>query len=161
MMLMVPGMYSGYVVALGWISNTLPRPPAKRAAALAAINAVSNTSSIYASYMYPQSAGPRYGMFHFVFVLFFSFFFFLQLPFSVLFAYVSKSVPVLCTMSNRAVHSRLSSSPCSEMTRAQRWRDSALSSALAGLVSMSRLYGAEHHHLLSFVNHHIATLSNL
>lgn len=74
-------MYSGYVVALGWISNTLPRPPAKRAAALAAINAVSNTSSIYASYMYPQSAGPRYGMFHFVFVLFFSFFFFFAIAF--------------------------------------------------------------------------------
>lgn len=61
MMLMVPGLYSGYVVALAWISNTLPRPPAKRAAALAAINAISNTSSIYASYMYPSSAGPRYG----------------------------------------------------------------------------------------------------
>ncbi|MCJ1252059.1 hypothetical protein MMC30_009297 [Trapelia coarctata] len=60
MMLMVPGVYTGYVVALAWISNTLPRPPAKRAAALAAINAVSNTSSIYASYMYPKSAGPRY-----------------------------------------------------------------------------------------------------
>ncbi|KAL2006869.1 hypothetical protein VTN00DRAFT_9537 [Thermoascus crustaceus] len=60
MMLMVPGVYTGYVVALGWISNTLPRPPAKRAAAIAAINAVSNASSIYASYMYPRSAGPRY-----------------------------------------------------------------------------------------------------
>lgn len=61
MMLMVPGVYTGYVVALGWISNTLPRPPAKRAAAIAAINAISNCSSIYASYMYPDSAGPRYG----------------------------------------------------------------------------------------------------
>jgi hypothetical protein len=60
MMLMVPGVYTGYVVALGWISNCMPRPPAKRAAALAAINAVSNCSSIYASYMYPSSAGPRY-----------------------------------------------------------------------------------------------------
>jgi hypothetical protein len=49
-MLMVPSVYTGYVVVLAWISNTLPRPPAKRAAALAAINAVSNTSSIYASY---------------------------------------------------------------------------------------------------------------
>ena len=29
MMLMPAGCYSGYVVALGWISNTLPRPPAK------------------------------------------------------------------------------------------------------------------------------------
>ena len=65
MMLMVPGVYTGYVVVLAWISNTLPRPPAKRAAALAAINAVSNSSSIYASYLYPSSAGPRYGKFHF------------------------------------------------------------------------------------------------
>jgi MFS family permease len=57
MMLMVPGVYSGYVVALAWISNSLPRPPAKRAAALAFINAISNTSSIYASYMYESSMG--------------------------------------------------------------------------------------------------------
>jgi hypothetical protein len=60
MMLMVPGVYTSFVVILAWISNTLPRPPAKRAAALAGINAVSNCSSIYASYMYPSSAGPRY-----------------------------------------------------------------------------------------------------
>ncbi|KAM3076383.1 hypothetical protein ACMFMG_007203 [Clarireedia jacksonii] len=60
MMLMVPGVYTGFVVALAWISNTLPRPPAKRATALAFINAASNSSSIYASYMYPKSAGPRY-----------------------------------------------------------------------------------------------------
>ncbi|OCK85051.1 pantothenate transporter liz1 [Lepidopterella palustris CBS 459.81] len=57
MMLMVPGVYTGYVVTLAWISNSMPRPPAKRAAALAAINAVSNASSIYASYMYPQQKG--------------------------------------------------------------------------------------------------------
>lgn len=86
MMLMVPGIYTGYVVALAWISNTLPRPPAKvsglfyqdlgsaswyasshvttqRAAALAAINAFSNSAPIYASYMYPESAGPRFGKF--------------------------------------------------------------------------------------------------
>ncbi|KAJ5819061.1 hypothetical protein N7474_004652 [Penicillium riverlandense] len=60
MMLMVPSFYAGYVVALGWISNTLPRPAAKRAAALAAINCVSNASSIYASYMYPDSDAPRF-----------------------------------------------------------------------------------------------------
>jgi MFS family permease len=57
MMLMVPGVYTGYVVALSWISNSMPRPPAKRAAALAFINSISNTSSIYASYMYPQPKG--------------------------------------------------------------------------------------------------------
>jgi MFS family permease len=64
MMLMVPSFYSGYVVALGWISNTLPRPASKRAAALAAINCVSNASSIYASYMYPNSDAPRFGKSH-------------------------------------------------------------------------------------------------
>jgi hypothetical protein len=57
MMLMVPGVYTGYVVALAWISNSMPRSPAKRAAALAFSNAVSNTSSIYASYMYPKPKG--------------------------------------------------------------------------------------------------------
>ncbi|KAF3058301.1 hypothetical protein GL218_05363 [Daldinia childiae] len=60
MMLMVPGVYCAFVVALAWISNTLPRPPAKRAAALAFINAVSNSSSIYASYMYEDRMAPRY-----------------------------------------------------------------------------------------------------
>ena len=58
MMLMVPGVYTSFVIVLAWISNTIPRPPAKRAAALAMINAVSNASSIYASYMY--SGAPRY-----------------------------------------------------------------------------------------------------
>ena len=29
MMLMPAGVYTGYAVALGWISNSLPRPPAK------------------------------------------------------------------------------------------------------------------------------------
>lgn len=60
MMLMIPGCYTGYVVALGWISSTIPRPPAKRAAALALINAISNASSIASSYLYPTSASPRY-----------------------------------------------------------------------------------------------------
>jgi len=58
MMLMVPSVYSAFVVALAWISNTMPRPPAKRAAALAFINAVSNCSSIYASYLY--YGAPKY-----------------------------------------------------------------------------------------------------
>ncbi|KAK2603668.1 hypothetical protein QQS21_004141 [Conoideocrella luteorostrata] len=59
-MLMIPGLYSGFTTALAWISNTIPRPPAKRAAALAFINAVANCTSIYTSYLYPKSARPRY-----------------------------------------------------------------------------------------------------
>ncbi|KAF2726383.1 retrograde regulation protein 2 [Polychaeton citri CBS 116435] len=58
MMIMLSGLYCGYVIILSWISNSIPRPPAKRAAALALINAVSNSSSIYASYLY--SGAPRY-----------------------------------------------------------------------------------------------------
>jgi len=60
MMLMPMSTYSSYVVSLAWISNTLPRPPAKRAAALAAINSVSNASSIWTAFAYPSSQGPRY-----------------------------------------------------------------------------------------------------
>jgi MFS family permease len=60
MMLMPAGVYTGYVVGLAWISNTLPRPPAKRAAALALINAVSNATSIYSSYMYQDKDAPRF-----------------------------------------------------------------------------------------------------
>jgi hypothetical protein len=60
MMLMVPSLYTGYVVCLAWISNCLPKPPAKRAAALALINAIGNASTIWVSYLYPESSSPRY-----------------------------------------------------------------------------------------------------
>lgn len=60
MCLMVGSTYCGYVVTLAWISNILPRPPAKRAAALAGINMLSNVNQTYSPYMYPTSAGPRY-----------------------------------------------------------------------------------------------------
>ncbi|KAI1822178.1 major facilitator superfamily domain-containing protein [Xylaria intraflava] len=59
-LIMVPGVYGGFVVALAWISNSMPRPPAKRAAALAFINAVSNATSIYVSYLYQDWMEPRY-----------------------------------------------------------------------------------------------------
>lgn len=60
MMLMLSGIYPGFVVALGWIPNTVTRPPAKRAAALALITAFGNSSSIYASYMFQNSMSPHY-----------------------------------------------------------------------------------------------------
>ncbi|KAJ5729718.1 uncharacterized protein N7483_004226 [Penicillium malachiteum] len=58
--LVMCGIYSSYVVALGYISNILPRPAAKRAAALALINCLSNVCQIYTPYLYPDSAAPRY-----------------------------------------------------------------------------------------------------
>ena len=60
MCLMIGGIYSGYVVALGYISNTLPRPASKRAAALALINCLSNVCQIYVPFLYPKNAGPKY-----------------------------------------------------------------------------------------------------
>ncbi|KAJ5620259.1 MFS general substrate transporter [Penicillium lagena] len=60
MCLMIGAIYGGYVVALGYISNVLPRPAAKRAAALALINALSNVCQIYTPYLYYDSAAPRY-----------------------------------------------------------------------------------------------------
>jgi hypothetical protein len=60
MLLMPPSVYPAYVVSLTWISNTLPRPPAKRAAAIAAINAFSNAASIGTAYAYQSNAAPRY-----------------------------------------------------------------------------------------------------
>ncbi|CRG85121.1 putative transporter C11D3,18C [Talaromyces islandicus] len=60
MCIMLGGIYSSYVVALGYISNILPRPAAKRAAALAFINCLSNVCQIYTPYLYPDSAAPRY-----------------------------------------------------------------------------------------------------
>lgn len=60
MMLMPASFYMSFVVILAWVSNTLVRPASKRAASLALINCVSNCTSIYASYMYKDSMGPRY-----------------------------------------------------------------------------------------------------
>ncbi|KAE8330335.1 MFS general substrate transporter [Aspergillus sergii] len=60
MCIMLGGIYSSYVVALSYISNILPRPAAKRAAALAFINCLSNVCQIYAPYLYLDSDAPRY-----------------------------------------------------------------------------------------------------
>lgn len=48
--LMTTGYASGFVV-LAWISNTLPRPPAKRAVAIGLINAMGNIGSIPVTYI--------------------------------------------------------------------------------------------------------------
>ncbi|CAG8103583.1 unnamed protein product [Penicillium olsonii] len=60
MCIMIGGIYSSYVVVLGYISNILPRPATKRAAALALINCLSNVCQVYTPYLYPNSAAPQY-----------------------------------------------------------------------------------------------------
>jgi len=43
-----------------WISNAIPRPPAKRAAALAFINSVGNSASIWTPFTYRPQDAPHY-----------------------------------------------------------------------------------------------------
>ncbi|TID04096.1 putative transporter [Colletotrichum higginsianum] len=59
-MVMLPGIYTGFNMSMVWTANTIYRPAAKRAAAVAFNNAVSTLSSIYGSYLYPSHAAPRF-----------------------------------------------------------------------------------------------------
>ncbi|KAI1401872.1 major facilitator superfamily domain-containing protein [Hypoxylon fuscum] len=59
-MIMLPGIYTGFNMAMVWTANTNNRPPAKRAAAVAFNNALSGVSGVYSSYLYPNNAGPRF-----------------------------------------------------------------------------------------------------
>lgn len=52
--------YSGFVTFLAWISNSVPRPPSKRAVALAFINAFSQLGNIAGSYIWPPEWGITY-----------------------------------------------------------------------------------------------------
>lgn len=57
-MLMPASFYSASIVVLSWITGSLNQPAAKRAAAIATINAVANTPNIWTSYLYRSP--PRY-----------------------------------------------------------------------------------------------------
>ncbi|KAM0327550.1 hypothetical protein ACHAQA_005841 [Verticillium albo-atrum] len=59
-MIMLPGIYTGFNMSMVWTANTIYRPAAKRAAAVAFNNAFSTICSIYGSYLYPNNAGPRF-----------------------------------------------------------------------------------------------------
>jgi MFS family permease len=58
MMLMPPSFYSASTVLLSWIAGSVNQPAAKRAAAIALINATVNTPNIWTSYLY--FGAPRY-----------------------------------------------------------------------------------------------------
>ncbi|KAL1872319.1 hypothetical protein VTK73DRAFT_1550 [Phialemonium thermophilum] len=59
MFLMTTGYASGFVM-LAWVSNTIPGPAAKKAAAIAMVNAMGNIGSIPGSYIWPAKYGPLY-----------------------------------------------------------------------------------------------------
>jgi len=57
---LMAGSYAGFVVFLAWISNSFPRPAAKRAVAIAFINAFSQLGNISGAYIFPSRWGPSY-----------------------------------------------------------------------------------------------------
>ncbi|TRM65356.1 major facilitator superfamily domain-containing protein [Schizophyllum amplum] len=52
--------YAGYVCFWAWVSNTFPRPPSKRAVAIALVNAISQLGNISGSYIFPKMWDPTY-----------------------------------------------------------------------------------------------------
>ncbi|ODQ61277.1 hypothetical protein WICANDRAFT_77916 [Wickerhamomyces anomalus NRRL Y-366-8] len=58
--LMIPSLYCSFTTILSWMSNCVPRPPLKRAIAISLMNCLSNSTSIWSSYLYPSSAAPKY-----------------------------------------------------------------------------------------------------
>ncbi|CAH2350018.1 high-affinity nicotinic acid transporter [[Candida] railenensis] len=60
MCIMIPSLYCSFTTILSWMSNCVPRPPMKRAVALALMNCLSNSTSIWNSYLYPSSDAPQY-----------------------------------------------------------------------------------------------------
>ncbi|TFY60003.1 hypothetical protein EVJ58_g5425 [Rhodofomes roseus] len=52
--------YAGFVVMYTWVSNSFPRPPSKRAVAVALVNAFSQLGNVAGSYVWPSSWGPTY-----------------------------------------------------------------------------------------------------
>lgn len=61
MFLMTAGSYAPYNLCVSWVSASMPRPLAKRAAALAICNFMgAGVAHFYTSYMFPDDEEPRY-----------------------------------------------------------------------------------------------------
>ncbi|KAJ8079920.1 hypothetical protein PM082_016745 [Marasmius tenuissimus] len=59
-MFVMTGGYAGYAITLAWVSNTIPRPPAKRAAAIAIVNGCGNLGNLIGSFAWKAEWGPKY-----------------------------------------------------------------------------------------------------
>ncbi|OAA57589.1 MFS transporter [Niveomyces insectorum RCEF 264] len=60
MMIMIGGGHGANSVLLAWTQKTIIRPRIKRASAIAFVNAAGTLSQTWTSYLYPDSAKPRY-----------------------------------------------------------------------------------------------------
>ncbi|CAA7261868.1 unnamed protein product [Cyclocybe aegerita] len=52
--------YVGFAMTLVWVSNAVPRPPAKRAAAIGFVNGCGNLGNLMGSYTWKSAWGPKY-----------------------------------------------------------------------------------------------------
>ncbi|KAJ6585110.1 major facilitator superfamily domain-containing protein [Mycena capillaripes] len=52
--------YVGFAMTLVWVSNSIPRPPAKRAAAIGIVNGIGNLGNLMGSYVWKAQWGPKY-----------------------------------------------------------------------------------------------------
>ncbi|KAI0321484.1 MFS general substrate transporter [Amylostereum chailletii] len=52
--------YSGFALTLVWVSNVVPRPPAKRAAAIGIVNGFGNIGNLIGSFTWKAEWGPNY-----------------------------------------------------------------------------------------------------
>ncbi|KAI5119172.1 hypothetical protein M0805_008655 [Coniferiporia weirii] len=59
MFLMASG-YAGFALTLVWVSNAIPRPPTKRAAAIGIVNGFGNLGNLIGSYAWKAQWGPQY-----------------------------------------------------------------------------------------------------
>ncbi|OZJ04492.1 hypothetical protein BZG36_02667 [Bifiguratus adelaidae] len=56
----VGGVYAACPLTLMWVANIILHPAEKRAVAIAIVNALGNSASIYGSFLWPSYTGPRY-----------------------------------------------------------------------------------------------------
>ncbi|KAJ8591076.1 MFS general substrate transporter [Rhizopogon salebrosus TDB-379] len=52
--------YCGFALTLAWVSNAIPRPPAKRSVAMGLVNGFGNLGNMIGSYVWKASWGPQY-----------------------------------------------------------------------------------------------------
>ncbi|KAL1668322.1 major facilitator superfamily domain-containing protein [Schizophyllum commune] len=56
----VGGVYAACPLSLLWVSGIIDHPAEKRAVSIAFVNALGNSASIYGSFLWPSTTGPRY-----------------------------------------------------------------------------------------------------
>ncbi|KAF9269899.1 MFS general substrate transporter [Marasmius fiardii PR-910] len=56
----VGGVYAACPLTLLWVSGVIDHPAEKRAVAIAFVNGLGNSASIYGSFLWPSDTGPRY-----------------------------------------------------------------------------------------------------